>query len=100
MTNKLKQKIVVVVIIGMFLSFGTVSASQPAHVPASDDAETIVATGNISTFIWSSDGTRLAYVTYLDGQSWGALWVCDWDGHTATNPQLIYSEIEVNGLLD
>ncbi len=96
----LKQIATMFVVIGILFSFGMVSATTPIQVATSHESEIIVAAGNISGFAWSSDGTRLAYVKHLDGQSWGELWVCDWDGYSVTNHQLLYSEIETNGLLD
>ncbi|TFG26652.1 hypothetical protein EU528_14050 [Candidatus Thorarchaeota archaeon] len=92
-------RIVTTVIATLFL-LTMVFTTTPVQVAAAADSEIIVGTGNISNYIWSSDGTRIAYVTYVDGESWGDLWICDWNGYEVTNHQLLFSEIEVNGLLD
>jgi len=64
-------------------------------------AATVVATtGNISDFIWSSDGTRVAFIKHNDGESWGELWVGDWDGYGVMYFQSIYSYVDINCLHD
>ena len=92
-------KIITIVIAALF-SLSTIAMTTPVQVTAFTESEIIIVTGNISDYIWSSDGTKVAYVVRPDGQSWGELWVGDWDGNGVTNLQLIYSEIEVGALED
>jgi hypothetical protein len=97
---KSKQIQTVAVVLTTLFFFSMVFVIKSVEAETSDESEVIITTGNISDYIWSSDGNKLAYVKYLDGQSWGELWVADWNGYEATNPQMIYSEIEVNALED
>ena len=53
--------------------------------------------GNISDYLWSPDGTKIAFVKCPDGQTWDCeLWVADKRPGSAQleNPQLIYTGIE------
>jgi len=72
----------------------------PIDAASSTESETIIAIGNISDYTWSLDGTQVAYVTHLENESWGELWIGDWDGTQLTNLQLVYSQVELSGLLD
>lgn len=90
---------VVAVITALFL-LTMVFPMAPVDAAGHAGGGTVVATGNITDFIWSSDGTRVAYVECPDGQSWGELWVGDWDGRAVKNLQSIYSEIESTALED
>ncbi|MGY5877188.1 MAG: hypothetical protein RTU30_15660, partial [Candidatus Thorarchaeota archaeon] len=79
-----------------FLS--SVPMTKPVQVTA--ESEIIVTTGNITDFIWSSDGTQVAYVVSPVGQLWGDLWIGNWDGTGVANLHLLYSAIEVGALED
>ncbi len=73
---------------------------EPVQVSATGDREIVVTTGNISDFIWSSDGTKVAFIKYIEGESWGELWTGDWNGYGITSLQMIHSEAEANALED
>lgn len=96
----LKELRVVSVIIASLLFFSVVGMITPFHVDAFTEGESVIASGNITDFIWSSDGKQVAYVVCPEGQSWGALWVGDWNGNELVNLQLIYSETEAGALDD
>jgi hypothetical protein len=87
-------------VMAILLSFVTVTMISPNHVSAFTESEIVVASGNITDYIWSSDGTQVAYVVRPEGQSWGELWVGDWNGSGLTNIQMISSEIDAGALLD
>ena len=95
----MKLRIISVIIASILLS-NVVGMTHPIQVDAFTESEMIVASGNITDYIWSSDGTQVAYVLCPEGQSWGNLWVGDWNGNELINLQLIYSEIEASGLDD
>ena len=95
----MKLRIISVIIASILLS-NVVGMIPPIQVDAFTESEMIVASGNITDYIWSSDGTQVAYVLCPEGQSWGNLWVGDWNGNELINLQLIYSEIEAGGLDD
>ena len=97
---KLKHTRTTAATITVLILLSIIIMMTPFQVVVAAESEIIVATGNISDYIWSSDGTRVAYVVRPDGQSWGELWVGDWNGYEVTNLQLLYSEIEVGGLED
>lgn len=98
--RKLKHTRTTAVTITVLILLSMIFVMTPIQVVVAAESEIIVATGNISDYIWSSDGTRVAYVVRPDGQSWGELWVGDWNGYEVTNLQLLYSEIEAGALLD
>ena len=95
----MKLRIISVIVASILLS-NVVGMTPPIQVDAFTESEMIVATGNITDYIWSSDGTQVAYVVCPEGQSWGNLWVGDWNGNELINLQLIYAEIEAGGLDD
>jgi hypothetical protein len=78
----------------------TILLVSPVHVDAAGSIEVGVAFGHISDYIWSSDGTQVAFIKYAEGESWGDLWVGNWDGYGVTSLHVICSEIEVNALED
>ncbi|MBN2228376.1 MAG: PD40 domain-containing protein [Candidatus Thorarchaeota archaeon] len=94
-----KITIAAAIFVALFITT-SVFLTHPVRAEPSDASGGIIATGNISDYIWSSDGTHVAFIKYLTGQSWGELWVGDWDGSRVTNLQSIYSEIELGGLED
>ncbi len=98
--TKLKHTRITAATIAVLILLSMIFVMTPIQVVVAAESEIIVATGNISDYIWSSDGTRVAYVVRPDGQSWGELWVGDWNGYEVTNLQLLYSEIEAGGLED
>lgn len=56
---------------------------------------------NITDHLWSSDGTRIAYAKYPDGQLWGGeLWVAEWNGWKLGNKRLIYTGVARDALED
>jgi Tol biopolymer transport system component len=61
---------------------------------------TIIEDGNITDHLWSPDGTKIAYIKCLDGQTTGELWVAEWDGRTIGNKQMIYTGVYMGGLED
>ncbi|MFW9845051.1 MAG: hypothetical protein ACFFEV_10780, partial [Candidatus Thorarchaeota archaeon] len=94
-----KLKVVYVVVVSL-LFLNSVGIITPTQVDAFTESEMLLTSGNITDYIWSSDGSQVAYVVCPDGQSWGDLWVGDWNEDNLTNLQLIYTEIEAGGLDD
>lgn len=82
--------------LSVFFSLATDQAAA-ATIP---EVDIIVDEGNITDHLWSSDGTKVAYIKCPDGQFWGTLWTAEWNGKEVTNRQLIYTEAEYNGLED
>jgi Tol biopolymer transport system component len=97
---KYAQSRIVVVAIGVFFVLHLLMAASPVGATTYSEDEVIIATGNITDYIWSPDGTEIAYVQCPQSQPWGELWVCNWNGHEATNLHLLYSQIEAGGLED
>ena len=64
------------------------------------EVDIIVDEGNITDHLWSSDGTKVAYIKCPEGQLWGDLWIAEWDGKEVNNKQLIYTEADYSGLED
>ena len=87
-------------VIAALLFLGAFYALTTSPVAASVETEIVVDVGNITDLIWSSSGTRIAYVKCPDGQQWGGLWVGDWNGHEVTNVQLLYTEVDGTRLED
>jgi hypothetical protein len=73
--RKLKHTRTTAATIAVLFLLSIIFVTTPIQVAVSAESGIIVATGNISDYIWSSDGTRVAYVVHSDGQSWGELWV-------------------------
>jgi len=84
----------------LILSIVLAAVAPARAATTSVENEVIVASGNIADYIWSSDGSKIAYVKCPEGQPWGELWIGDWDGYGVTNLQLLHSEIEAGGLED
>ncbi|MFX0182930.1 MAG: hypothetical protein ACFE95_07600 [Candidatus Hodarchaeota archaeon] len=62
---------------------------------------TLIDDGYITGHMWSSDGSKIAYVKCPNRQLWGdELWVAEWNGKEIRNRQLIYTGVEYFGLQD
>ncbi len=88
--------IATLLLLSVFFSLATDQAAATT-IP---EVDIIVDEGNITDHLWSSDGTKVAYIKCTEGQFWGDLWIAEWDGVTVKNNQLIYTEAEYNGLED
>ena len=75
------------------------SAPYPAAT-TTPEIDIIIDEGNITDHLWSSDGTKIAYIKCPEGQFWGNLWIAEWDGLEVTNRQLIYTKADYNHLED
>jgi len=82
---------------------GSLSSACVAAACGQEPDRFILTEGNISDHLWSSDGTKIAYVKCPDRQTWDCeLWVADINPERAQllNPRLIYTGIEWTHLED
>ena len=84
----------------LFFSIFFALATDPASATTTPEIDIIVEEGNITDHLWSSDGTKIAYIMCPEGQLWGDLWIAEWDGKEVNNKQLIYTEADYNSLED
>ncbi len=89
-------------IIAMLLLFSMffALATDQAAATTTPEIDIIIDEGNITDHLWSSDGTKIAYIKCPEGQLWGDLWIAEWDGKEVTNRQLIYTKADYNHLED
>lgn len=59
---------IISVIIASVLLSTIVGMTPPIQVDAFTESEIVVASGNITDYLWSSDGTQVAYVVCPEGQ--------------------------------
>ncbi|MFW9833160.1 MAG: hypothetical protein ACFFEK_04140 [Candidatus Thorarchaeota archaeon] len=87
--------VAMLIFLSMFFAVATnrVAATTP-------EIEIIVEEGNITDHLWSSDGSKIAYIVSPEGHFWGDLWIADWNGIEVTNKHVIYPEADYNGLED
>ncbi len=97
--KKLKTASAIIATLLFFSMFFAVATDQTAAT-STPEIDIIVDEGNITDHLWSSDGTKIAYIKCLEGQFWGDLWIADWNGKEITNRQLIYTEADYNHLED
>ncbi|TFG29430.1 hypothetical protein EU528_09765 [Candidatus Thorarchaeota archaeon] len=83
--------------LSMFFALATNPASATTTTP---EIDIIIEEGNITDHLWSSDGTKVAYIMCPEEQYWGDLWIAEWNGKEITNKQLIYTEADYNHLED
>lgn len=84
----------------LLLSMFFALATDQAAATTTPDIDIIVEEGNVTDHLWSSDGTKIAYIMCPEGQYWGDLWIAEWNGKEITNKQLIYTEADYIGLED
>jgi len=97
--RKLKTASAIIAALLLFSMFFALATDQAAAT-TTPDIDIIVDEGNITDHLWSSDGTKIAYIMCPEGQLWGDLWVAEWDGKEVKNKQLIYTEADYNHLED
>jgi Tol biopolymer transport system component len=97
--RKLKAASALVAALILLSMFFALATSQVAAA-TTPELDIIVEEGNITDYIWSSDGTMVAYVVCPEGQGWGDLWIAEWNGKEITSKQVISQEAEYNGLED
>ncbi len=97
--RKLKTGSAIIAVLLLFSMFFALATDQAAAVTA-PDIDIIVEEGNVTDHLWSSDGTKIAYIMCPEGQYWGDLWIAEWDGKEVKNKQLIYTEADYNHLED
>ena len=83
-----------------FLSMFFTFATDQANATTTPEIDIIIEEGNITDHLWSSDGTKVAYIMCQEGQDWGDLWIAEWNGKEITDKQLIYTEADYNHLED
>lgn len=97
--KKLKTASAIIATLLFFSMFFTVATDQ-ATATTTPEIDIIVDEGNITDHLWSSDGTKIAYIKCPEGQFWGELWIAEWNGREITNRQLIHTEADYNHLED
>ena len=78
----------------LFLSMFFAIATDQANATTIPEIDIIVEEGNITDHLWSSDGTKIAYIMCPEGQLWGDLWIAEWNGKEVNNKELIYTEVD------
>lgn len=95
--NALLMLCITLLIINPFIPFGFVEAKDKSKCCIIETQD------NITDYVWSSDGTRIAYITCPDGQPWnGELWIAKKHPNQARilNKHLIYTGVQSDGLQD
>jgi Tol biopolymer transport system component len=99
--KELKKMKIASAILAVLLFFSLFFALATDQATATTpEIDIIVDEGNITDHLWSSDGTKIAYIKCPEGQFWGDLWIAEWDGKEIKNKQLIYTEADYNHLED
>lgn len=97
--RKLKIRSAIIAVLLFFSVYFSLATNQVAAT-AFPETDIIVDEGNITDHLWSSDGTRVAYIKCPEGQYWGDLWIAEWNGKEITSKQMIYPEADSSGLED